>query len=989
MFVETIRTAPLPAGDAALASGRAAWGEALARAGDAALADRAAAIAATPGGRALLDGIFGCSPFLTGLLAAEPAFACDLFELGPDPLLPQALDALRADCAGPLPQERLMALLRRAKRRAALAVALADLSGAWPLERITGALSEMAETALDLALRHLLREAAALGRVELTHPDDPLRDSGLFVLGMGKLGARELNYSSDIDLIVLYDDERIRTRDRDRLNQVFVRLARSLIQLLQERTADGYVFRTDLRLRPDPASTPLAMSARAAEVYYESMGQNWERAAMIKARTVAGDRAAGAAFLQHLRPFVWRRSLDFEAIRDIHSIKRQINAYRGGGAIAIAGHNIKLGRGGIREIEFYCQTQQLIWGGRDPTLRERATCPALAALARAGHVSPEARDQLGRAYRFLRRLEHRLQMVDDQQTHSLPDAAGLPAVARFMGYAETADFESDLRRELECVEAHYARLFEEEASLGGGGSLVFTGTEDDPDTLRTLAEMGFREPSTVAALVRGWHHGRVRPTRSVRAREILTELMPALLAAFARTPDPDMALRKFDGFLTRLPGGVQLFSLFQSNPTLLDLVAEILGSAPYLADHLSRHPIVLDAVLTADFFAPLPALPTMEAELADALRQAGDFQDRLDVVRQWANDRKFQIGVQMLRGMLDPLDASRALSDVADAVIRALQPAVEREFAAAHGGFGGGGMAVVAFGKLGSRELTFASDLDLVMLYDVPEGRDLSDGRKPLAPATYFMRLTQRLLTAITTLTGEGQLFEVDLRLRPSGSDGPLAIHIAGFEDYERRSAWTWEHMALTRARIVTGPPELRSRIEAVRRAVLTAPRDPDRLLCDIAEMRAKMARAQGAPSPWSMKHRRGGLVDAEFIAQYLILRHAHARPELVSAEAGEVFRRAAEAGLLDPEAAAELAEAVELWRRLQMMLRLTGVGGFDEDSASPALKALLAKLAGCVDFAALKGRIAALSERVYDHFQALIALPAERLGMSSPGENA
>ena len=986
MFAESIRQLPLPASDTMLATSREAWH--VAAAADEAIARRAAALDSVVNLRGLLDGVFGSSPFLTGIMVQEPAFACDLLEQGPDALFARTIEGARAELGGSLSGPELMAGLRRARRRAALAIAVGDLAGSWSLEQVTGALSELADTALDLALRHLLRETAAQGRIELAHPDDPVRDSGLFVLGMGKLGARELNYSSDIDLILLYDGEVVRTRNPDRLNQVFVRVARSLVQLLQERTADGYVFRTDLRLRPDPASTPLAISARAAEAYYESMGQNWERAAMIKARVVAGDHAAGAAFIRHLRPFVWRRTLDFEAIRDIHSIKRQINAFRGGAAIAIAEHNIKLGRGGIREIEFFAQTQQLIWGGRDPSVRERGTCAALDALVGAGHVRAEVCEELKEAYGYLRRLEHRLQMVADQQTHTLPAEQELEAVARFFGYAETDRFTADLRTRLQRVEAHYARLFEGESPLGGGGSLVFTGTEDDPDTIATLSEMGFRDPSQIAGMIRGWHHGRVRPTRSVRARELLTELMPTLLVALARTPDPDLAVRKFDAFLAALPAGVQLFALFQSHPGLLDLVAEILGAAPLLADHLTRHPIVLDAVLTGDFFGSLPPAEIMARELAQSLDQAGDFEDVLRIARFWANDRKFQIGAQLLRGTVDPLAAGRCLSDVADVVIGAVQPAVEREFARLHGGFPGQGLAVLALGKLGSRELTFASDLDLVLLYDVPQTMQ-SDGRKPLAAGSYFIRLTQRLLTAITTLTGEGKLFEVDLRLRPSGTDGPLAVHVEGFEDYHRESAWTWEHMALTRARVVTGPPALRERIGAICRSVLARPRDPSRLVADVAEMRTRMAKARGQASPWSVKHRRGGLIDAEFIAQYLVLRHCHERPEIISGDAAEAFGRLVAAGFLDDQTGAELIEAVELWRRLQMMLRLTAAEDLDQRAAPAALELLLARSTGCVDFAALQQRMAEVAGRTLAHYERLIGEPAARLPVTASGDTA
>ncbi|MEK9647477.1 MAG: glutamine-synthetase adenylyltransferase, partial [Alphaproteobacteria bacterium] len=504
---------------------------------------------------------------------------------------------------------------------------------------------------------------------------------------------------------------------------------------MDERTRDGYVFRTDLRLRPDPGSTPPAMSALAAETYYESTGQNWERAAMVKARAVAGDIQVGLAFLDVLRPFMWRRHLDFAAIQDIQSIKRQINAHRGGGEVAVAGHNVKLGRGGIREIEFYAQTQQLIWGGRDPDLRVRGTLEAIDRLVAAGHVEPEAAADLHSAYEFHRRLEHRLQMVNDQQTHVVPESPeDIDKLGIFLGYDGGAAFAADFTHHMRSVERHYAALFEDDGDLAGSGNLVFTGGDDDPDTLKTIAEMGYAEPARVSAMVRAWHTGRHRAMRSTRARELLTELVPSILEAFSSLPTPDAALLRFDEFLRGLPAGVQLFSLFTAHPGLFDLVAEIMGAAPRLATWLSRNPILLDGVLSNDFFDFLPTADDMRHDLDEVLSQARDLQDILDIERRWANDRVFQIGAHMLRGRLSPVDASGPLTDVADVCLSALLPAVEADFAETHGRIPGATMAVVAFGKMGSREMTVGSDLDLLFVYDVPADADASDGPRPLSP---------------------------------------------------------------------------------------------------------------------------------------------------------------------------------------------------------------------------------------------------------------
>ncbi|MBM3542292.1 MAG: bifunctional [glutamine synthetase] adenylyltransferase/[glutamine synthetase]-adenylyl-L-tyrosine phosphorylase, partial [Alphaproteobacteria bacterium] len=696
---------------------------------------------------ALLDAVFGNSPYLGQALVKEVAFVRDLATAGPEISFANLIAALESGGIETAPESDAMRALRQAKRRAALLIGLADIADLWPVERVTGALSRLADATLSAVARRLLRRAAADGAFALKDAHDPARGSGLIVLGMGKLGAGELNYSSDVDLIVLYDPERIGAEDRSALQRHMVKLTHGLVRHLAERTADGYVFRTDLRLRPDPGSTPPAIPVAAAETYYESLGQNWERAALIKARPAAGDIEAGAVFLAQLRPFVWRKHLDFAAIQDIHSIKRQVNAHHGGGEIAIAGHNLKLGRGGIREIELFAQTQQLIWGGREPSLRVPGTVAALDALAAAGRIAPEVADRLARSYRFLRRVEHRLQMVADEQTHSLPEsAAALEAMAIFLGHAGAEPFSAALLDHLRTVERHYAELFEEAPALGGGGNLVFTGADHDPETLRTIARAGFPDPGAVSSLIRGWHHGRYRAMRSTRARELLTELTPALLSALSKTANPAAAFTRFDEFLGRLPAGVQIFSLFYANPGLLDLVAQIMGDAPRLATHLARRPAALEAVLMRGFFDAVPDLPALERELAKALELARDLEDRLGVIRRWINDKRFQIGVQILRGAIEATAAGAALADATETALESLVHAVEDDFVRRHGRVPNGAMAAVALGKLGGREMTVRSDLDLIFVYEAADDLAASDGGRPLAAAHYFARLSQHVL---------------------------------------------------------------------------------------------------------------------------------------------------------------------------------------------------------------------------------------------------
>jgi len=932
----------------------------------------------------LLSGVFGNSGFLTQCLAREIAFAPTIFSDGPD----KAYDSVIADLRGLGPStgaKDVDIALRRAKRRIALLIALADLSAAWPLEKVTERLSAFCDVALSAASGHLLRDMHSRGILDLPDPETPENGSGFIILGMGKLGAGELNYSSDIDLIVLFDHELTPAADPDDIQKHFIRMTRSLVKSMDERTGEGYVFRTDMRLRPDPGATPVALSTIAAETYYESLGQNWERAAMIKARQVAGDKQAGDAFLRSLQPFIWRRHLDFAAIEDIQSIKRQIYAHKGGSTVTVGGHNIKLGRGGIREVEFFAQTQQLIWGGRDPAVRIPQTVRAIHALVEAERVKPDTAREMIAGYRFLRTLEHRLQMVDDQQTHSLPDTEdGLQAIAEFMGYRDRDGFERDLLGHLRTIESHYAELFEESGSLGGDGALAFTGGEDHPDTIATLRKMGFGDPEGISATVRGWHHGRYRAVRSNRARQILTEIMPAILDALSRTSNPDTAFRRFDDFLSGLPAGVQLFSLFQANPPLLTLMAEIVGGAPRLAEWLGRNPLLLDGVLEPDFFDELPDAQAMASDFAERLARARDMQDVLDIARRWANDAKFQVGVQILRDTCDIDRADLAFSDIADTVIRGLLPPIEEEFTGQHGHCPGEGFAVLALGKFGGRELSATSDLDMVFLYDAPTGSGddpiMSDGPKPLSISHYYQRLGQRLVNALTSLTGEGRLYEVDMRLRPSGNAGPLSVSLHSFATYQRESAWTWEHLALTRARVVSGAQAFSTRIEDAICEALTAERSADDLLVSVSDMRARMEKENGTENPWGVKHVRGGLVDCEFIAQYLLLRHAHDHPQILDTGTVSAYRNLALAGLLPDATAQTLIAATRLWRRLQGLLRLTLDGPADPVSFPPPLRQRLAEAGQKDRFAALETDIRETAYQVHSLFQEIVDDPADAI---------
>jgi glutamate-ammonia-ligase adenylyltransferase len=948
---------------------------------DATLTARLQALVDMESGRRLLDSLFGNSPFLGDCVLKEPAFLLQLLASDPDTEMANLL----CDAAiGPADEAEaeLMTRLRVARRRAAMLIAIADLGGVWELERVTWALTRFADAAVRAATAHYLRQRAAAGDIELPYPDDPERESGFAVIGMGKLGADELNYSSDIDLVVFFDEEQIRLTGTRFPRDVYSRVVHGIVKALQERTADGYVHRVDLRLRPDAGATPVAMSMTAAESYYESFGQNWERAAMIKARPIAGDLEAGARFLARLEPFVWRKNLDYAAIADIHSIKRQINAHKGHKAIAIAGHDIKVGAGGIREIEFFAQTQQLISGGRERRLRSRATCETLRTLVATGRAQEKVGEELIEAYRFLRTLEHRLQMVEDHQTQKMPTtAAGIAHIATFMGYDEPQAFERDLRERLDRVRRHYGALFESAPTLGsGGGNLVFTGTEDDPDTLETLRTMGFREPSRIAATVRGWHHGHVRAMRSARARELMTELIPSLLAALGKTAHPDLAFNTFDTFLANLPAGVQILSLLHANPNVLGMLAEIMGTAPRLAETLARTPALLDAILSPEFRQPPPERAAIRAEVGQLFSHATDIQDVLDMARRYTRESQFQIGARMLGHNIGVEAVGVALSDLADAMLDALIGPVEADLARVHGRVPGGRVAIVGLGKLGAREMTFGSDLDLILVYDHPPDAEASDGAKPLVPSVWFTRFTQRYINALTALTSEGQLYDVDMRLRPSGTKGPIAVPLSAFARYHREEAWTWEHMALTRARVVGGDPSLADEVTDVIRSTLMTARDPDKLLADVADMRRKIAAQHASSDLWEIKYARGGLLDLEFLAQYHVLRYGGDHPALLTGNTADVFRALSPARLLPAAEARRLAEATLFLRAVQNVLRLCVSGRFDPQTVPPGLGRFIAKVGGCATFAGLTRRLKSVEGWVAERYEARIDAPARAL---------
>ncbi|MDB5507299.1 MAG: bifunctional [glutamine synthetase] adenylyltransferase/[glutamine synthetase]-adenylyl-L-tyrosine [Devosia sp.] len=883
----------------------------------------------------------------------------------PDAALADELADVRALGRSGAAEDVLSIGLRRAKGRIALLAAVAETGGGWSTAQATAALSDLADAALEAALDFLVRKAAEKGDLKLTPEKATAANSGLMIFALGKHGGRELNYSSDIDIVAFFERGRDVLTDPDEATKTYSRLVQRLVSLMQDRTLGGYVFRTDLRLRPDPGSTPVAISTEAALAYYESRGQNWERAAWIKARPCAGDVVSGAAFLTELAPYIWRRHLDFATIADIQAMKRQINVVKNVGDVRVAGHNVKLGRGGIREIEFFTQTQQLIAGGRDLSLRVRPTALALQALATAGWIAPKTASELTETYWFLRAVENRLQMRRDEQTHALPESdAELAVVAEMLGFPDLPKFAAAYRAALTRVVDYYAQLFAEGESLGTSeGNLVFTGADDDPGTLETLARLGFADPAKASALVRKWHYGGYGATRAAAARAHLTELLPPLLKTIAGAGNADEALARFDHFLSRLPSGVQLFALLRNHDKLRELLVAFMASAPRMADAVIHRAHVMDGLIDPAFADEVNRRDVLVGKVDAFIGEARSYEDIIDRARIIGQEQKFLLSAGLLSGTVTAARAGEQFTALAETLLHRLYNAVCVEFELRHGRLAGGTVALLAFGKMASREMTVTSDLDFILIYDAPIGA-LSDGPRPLDPSAYYARLTQRLLAALSAPTAQGVLYATDMRLRPSGNAGPLATSLAAFLLYQTDSAWTWEHLALSRARIVLADPALQAAIEAGIAAVLASPDDPGKLIGDVIEMRALMTKERPPRHAFDLKLAAGGLVDLEFIAQSAQL-VAGDRIGLPQAPPAVVLTRLGELGLVPT--GERLAEIHAAYSTVLQIMSAALADPLRDEGWTDAFKVLLARLANAPSFQRLAEDIADMEAEVSD----------------------
>ncbi|MEH6714538.1 bifunctional [glutamine synthetase] adenylyltransferase/[glutamine synthetase]-adenylyl-L-tyrosine phosphorylase [Parasphingorhabdus flavimaris] len=856
------------------------------------------------------------APYLKMLLEVQPELA--------DLLASENLEAALEYCAGAGEKaENVRQKLRREKRALALTLAIGDLAGRLSLTDVITRLSDFADRALDEALADIYATR---------YPGAPVE--GFSVIGLGKHGSRELNYSSDIDPIFLYDPDKIPVRGREEPSDASRRIGQQLVEALNARDADGYVFRVDMRLRPSPEVSPVALPVEAAISYYESSALTWEQSAYIRSRAAAGDTKLGQYFLETINPFIWRRSLDYGAIKNIGSVTAQIRDHYAAGQKFGPGYDLKRGRGGIRETEFYAQMHQLIFGGRQPVLRASATRDALAALAEAGRIDGEKARLLSESYEYYRVIEHRLQMVNDQQTHSLPnDAEGLDRVARLHGLDNGQILLDQLAPRVDAVGKIYDDLIEPEDDR----RLPI----DEEKLTAVLVDKNLLESGAFLIAIRRWRSGKVTALRSNAAQESFEEILPDLVDAIATAPNPAQALARLDSLIEKLPTAINFFRILEARPALLEMLGNILSHAPVLANALARRAELFDGLIDATALDLPPSVEELAEQFART-ETGDDYQILLDRVRARVGEKRFALGVQLIEGRHDALEISAGYARVAEAAIQVLANATIAEFQATHGRVPGCALLILALGRLGGEALTHASDLDLIFLFTGDHSAE-SDGARPLGATQYYNRLTARIVTALSVPTAAGPLYEVDTRLRPSGTQGPLAVTFESFRKYQRESAWTWEHMALSRARPVYGSTEDRTQLKDEICSILKTEREPEVLRKAVRKMRLDIVEHKPPKGPLDTKMMEGGLVDWEFIIHFLQLKTGDALyPQL-----GKAVRALVAQGHLGED----MVAAYELMARLLVALRLMSP---DCDFPPETSRALIAKAAGQENWDAL-----------------------------------
>ena len=904
---------------------------------------------------AQLAAIFAHSRHLQGLARTHPHSITDILSGRAGDVVATAMAELEAAASEITEETAMIKAIRRLRQQSALAVALADMAGIAPVETQMGWLSAAAESALRAAVTYLFRRAARRGQIDdetvITAPS--MAGCGWVVLALGKLGAGELNYSSDIDLILLHDPIDNPLTDPETSQATYVGMTRDLVRLLSTSTGDGIGWRVDLRLRPDPGATAVSIQREAALGYYESIARTWERAAFIRARPVAGDIAMGEQFLADIQPFVWRRTLDYTVMDDMKVMLR-----RPTGATGWEGFNLKTGPNGIRSIEFLTHVLQLVGGGRVETLRDSSTLPALAALATEQWISKAQRDRLSTLYLELRRAEHRLQMMADAQTHALPRTMeGIGEAACFMGHEGDRPFLQALETVLAEVGANTThRLFGDEDDDDGADAPPL----EDSDRLAVWLEgRGFSRPADIAAILSGWTAGRIAATRGERSRALLGRIIPPMISHLSSAADPDAAFAAFAGFVEGLPASVQIFSLLDHNRDLTRLLGDVLVLSPRLGTTLRNHPMLFDLVLFRDFFAPLPDADSFETELRDGISDM-PVESALELITRKTRERKFRAEVQGLSGVADRVTVGRALSDGAEAVIRVVRDLARTDMERRHGAIEGD-ILVLAMGRLGQRDLTATSDLDLVFAWGAPDdgqsaGR--SGGGGALGATAYFTRLAQTMASWLGGATGEGVLFSIDTRLRPDGEKGAFAPRLDRLTDYYREEAWLWEKLALSKARVVTPASALAGKVTAMVTELLATPVAADNMAKALHDMRQRMRATYGDAPDWQLRKQPGGIGEIDLLLRGLRLVHADLF-DSGSDRTGELLERLEAAGHLTPDHAARLGEADKLFNDLHHALRLVmGSSALGPDTLAPAARQFVLDACDSPDTAHLDRRL-------------------------------
>ncbi|MBN2645723.1 MAG: bifunctional [glutamate--ammonia ligase]-adenylyl-L-tyrosine phosphorylase/[glutamate--ammonia-ligase] adenylyltransferase [Desulfuromonadaceae bacterium] len=981
------------------------------------------AVLQEPSSRRVLLTMLGASTFLTSILCRFPHLAHELF-CGGDLLNTKDIKQMRGELEQRLSpdadRELLKKVLRQYKHREVLRIAARDLSGLAALQEVTAELSSLAAASLQVACehcQHLLQ--LEYGRPLLDEPDEEGQTEALFtVLGMGKFGGWELNFSSDIDLIYFYSSAQGRTRGGAggaesciELHSYFVKLAELLTRTIGRATEDGFVFRVDLNLRPEGRSGELACSLAAAESYYESWGQNWERSAMMKARPVAGSIALGEKVLRALEPFIYRRYLDYGMVEDLKQMKQKIDSSLT--RERESENNLKLGRGGIREIEFFIQALQLVFAGKDPLVRERSSLKALQLLAKAGHLSTRDAQTLSDAYVFLRTVEHRIQVVQERQTHSLPTSADeLLRLARRSGFADLETFSHTLEQHRQHVMRIYRGLFfagEEEMGEENSREVRFILNADvdapaDADGVKDLLEAaGFREVDKAFDAFMRLRDGRFGPPMTRRVRRYYDRIVPTLVQELLHSAEPDMALRHLETFLLSLRSHGNFYALLAENLKIIELLISLFATSTLLSRFFTQHPELLDSLVSSSYATSTKTIEEQRADLQ--LRLQGheeDYESQLDILRRFRNEEFLRIALNDLQGATLQGSGTLQLSTLAQVCLEVAVSLAQKEmlprFGLPYGEEGEGAQALAEFavlgmGKLGGRELNYHSDLDIIFIYSGQgqtrpgPGTDLQRF-KPLSNQEYFSRLGQRIISVLTLVTREGRLYEIDTRLRPSGNQGPLVTSLDAYASYHQNQAQLWERQALTKARVVVGSSLMTRRIERINEEITWKKPLPENLEAEIYRLRGRMEKeiARESQQQFNIKTGRGGLVDVEFLTQYLQLRYGEQFPSVRQTNTLQAIQALGKEVLIPQTMVNRLTTGYKFLRRLENKLRLVHDQSISDIATDQASLAKLARLLG------YPGKSKRPEDEFYDEYrqvtEGLRALFDQYLGESQRAEN-